>query len=71
MLSRFLSAARRKTASEYAEQDQDDAARSLAGQGIAFAPMVPVQPPEAVNDDSMKALYDAVEKELRAAGYLR
>ncbi|GJD61941.1 hypothetical protein [Methylobacterium frigidaeris] len=35
-----------------------------------FPPMVPLAPPQAVNDDPDGALCDAVEAALRAAGYL-
>jgi hypothetical protein len=37
---------------------------------MRFAPMVPLSPPPAVNDDPEAALRDAVEAALRAAGYL-
>ncbi|KMO42697.1 hypothetical protein VQ03_10115 [Methylobacterium tarhaniae] len=37
---------------------------------VRFPPMVPLVPPQAVNDDPEVALCDAVEAALRAAGYL-
>ncbi|AWN46440.1 hypothetical protein DK419_09020 [Methylobacterium terrae] len=37
---------------------------------MRFAPMVPLAPPPAVNDDPDEALCEAVEAALRDAGYL-
>ncbi len=35
------------------------------------APMAPLHPPAAINDNPLQALHDAVERDLRASGHLR
>jgi hypothetical protein len=35
------------------------------------APMPPVAPPSATNDNPLRAVHDAVERDLRASGHLR
>ena len=36
-----------------------------------LAPMRPLHPPAAINDNPMRAVHEAVERELRASGHLR
>jgi len=42
----------------------------LPPEALSFAPMVPLHPPPAQNDDGMRRLYGAVEEALREAGHL-
>ena len=37
----------------------------------AFPPMRPLEPPPAQNDDVLQPFHEAVERDLRARGYLR
>ena len=59
-----------RTEAPVLQQDHTDEL-SLRDAVGAFPPMRPLLPPEAQNDDLMAAAYDAVEQDLRAAGYLR
>lgn len=36
-----------------------------------FPPMRPIEPPSAQNDDVLQPVHEAVERDLRARGYLR
>lgn len=43
----------------------------LPGLDTRPAPMAPLHPPAAINDNPLQALHDAVERDLRASGHLR
>lgn len=43
----------------------------LPGLDARPAPMAPLHPPAAINDNPLQALHDAVERDLRASGHLR
>lgn len=43
---------------------------ALPPEALSFAPMVPLQPPSAQNDDGMRRVCGAVEKALKEAGHL-
>lgn len=43
----------------------------LPGLDTKPAPMRPLRPPAAENDNPMRSLHEAVERELRAHGHLR
>jgi len=42
----------------------------LPPEALSFAPMVPLHPPPAQNDDGMRRVCDAVEAALKEAGHL-
>ncbi|MHB2207641.1 hypothetical protein [Methylobacterium sp. CM6257] len=42
----------------------------LPGLDTKPAPMAPLQPPAATNDNPLQALHEAVERDLRASGHL-
>lgn len=42
----------------------------LPGLDMKPAPMAPLQPPAATNDNPLQALHEAVERDLRASGHL-
>ncbi|TXN23195.1 hypothetical protein [Methylobacterium sp. WL9] len=65
MFNRWFSA-RWAIAPHFVEQDQDAVALPI----MAFLPMAPVVPPDAQNDDAFPTLYESVERDLKAAGYL-
>ncbi|KQP38269.1 hypothetical protein ASF49_04445 [Methylobacterium sp. Leaf104] len=67
MLRKLISTALRR------ESEADDVAREapLQPPDTAFPPMRPLEPPAAQNDNPLAALCEAVEADLRAAGYLR
>lgn len=43
----------------------------LPGLDARPAPMAPLHPPAAINDNPLQSLHDAVERDLRASGHLR
>ncbi|MBE7246262.1 hypothetical protein ACLBX9_25205 [Methylobacterium sp. A49B] len=43
----------------------------LPGLDTKIAPMPPLQAPAATNDNPLQAVHEAVERDLRAGGYLR
>ncbi|MEE7448788.1 hypothetical protein MRF4_13790 [Methylobacterium radiotolerans] len=43
----------------------------LPGLDTRPAPMAPLHPPAAINDNPLQALHEAVERDLRASGHLR
>ncbi|KQO63256.1 MULTISPECIES: hypothetical protein [unclassified Methylobacterium] len=69
MLRKLISTAlRRETETETGDIAREGSARPP---DLAFPPMRPVEPPAARNDNPLAALCEAVEADLRAAGYLR
>ena len=42
----------------------------LPGLDTKPAPMTPLRPPDATNDNPLQAVHDAVERDLRASGHL-
>lgn len=45
--------------------------RAPDGPGLPPAPMPVVAPPAATNDNPLRAVHEAVERDLRASGHLR
>jgi hypothetical protein len=43
----------------------------LPGLDTKLAPMTPLQAPAATNDNPLQGVHEAVERDLRAGGYLR
>ncbi|MCJ2033288.1 hypothetical protein [Methylobacterium sp. J-068] len=71
MLRKLISAALRRDVSEESPAADDDEAQGSSPPALAFAPMVPLRPPQPQNDNPLHAFCEAVEADLRAAGYLR
>ncbi len=71
MLRKLFSHAVRKAPSAADGRDPSPEAAQRDVETMPFAPMVPLQPPAAQNDDPLQDLYGIVEQDLRAAGYLR
>ena len=70
MLGRLMGKAQSSLARRRAPpQDQAESA-AFSPEAFEFPPMTPLRPPPAQNDDVMQPVYEAVEQELRAAGYL-
>lgn len=53
------------------EKRRPSAGEPFSTEGFVFPPMKPLQPPAAQNDDVMLPIYEAVKRDLSAAGYLR
>ncbi|KMO23836.1 hypothetical protein NS228_18230 [Methylobacterium indicum] len=68
MIGRLFSTLRAPPPGE--DTPQDAVLAAPPEETARFAPMVPLMPPSAVNDDPEGALCDAVEAALRDAGYL-
>jgi hypothetical protein len=71
MLRKLISAALNRDVAENDSAALSSGPVDRPAPDLAFAPMVPLQPPEAQNDNPLAALCVAVEADLRAAGYLR
>lgn len=72
MIGRLISTLRPHKLPDDRDAAQDETVLAAPPEAIApFPPMVPLTPPEAVNDDPEGALCDAVEAALREAGFLR
>lgn len=71
MLRRLFSNAIQKASLAPVDADRLTKAAKREIETLRFAPMVPLQPPPAQNDDLLQNLCGGVERELRAAGYLR
>lgn len=71
MLGRFFSTAARKATRDTEFVDQDVELAREATEALRFAPMKPLRPPAAQNDDSLHHFCQAIEEDLRAAGYLQ
>ncbi|AWN52839.1 hypothetical protein [Methylobacterium sp. 17Sr1-1] len=71
MIGRLISTLRPHRLPDAREAAPEEAVLAAPPEEVArFAPMVPLAPPAAVNDDPEEALCDAVEAALRTAGYL-
>lgn len=68
MLRKLLATVSSRRPDEAISEDQP--AKLPRGMG-QFKPMVPLQPPPALNDDVMQQLYEKVEQALRAGGHIR
>lgn len=78
MLDRLMSlippraiAALRSVATWLPGQATPSAPTILPGLDTRPAPMRPLRPPAATNDNPLRAIHEAVERELRAGGHLR
>ena len=72
MIGRLISTLRPHRLPDDRDAPPDDAVLAAPPEEMAqFPPMVPLTPPQAVNDDPEGALCDAVEAALREAGFLR
>lgn len=71
MLRRLFSHAVQKAPPVPSDADPLTEAARRDIETLRFAPMVPLQPPPAQNDDPLQELCGGVEQELRSAGYLR
>ncbi|QRE75399.1 hypothetical protein [Methylobacterium aquaticum] len=72
MIGRLISTLRPHKLPDDRDAVPEETVLSAPPEAIApFPPMVPLTPPEAVNDDPEGALCDAVETALREAGFLR
>lgn len=69
MLGKLKALARSTTSRLVRAQDQA-APAAFSPETFAFPPMTPLKPPPAQNDDVLRPVYEAVERELRAAGLL-
>ncbi|WP_407528169.1 hypothetical protein [Methylobacterium oryzisoli] len=69
MIGKLISSALRRKERPDADETFDDAA--VLDEALRFPPMRPLQPPPAQNDDPHRPLCEAVEQDLRAAGFLR
>jgi hypothetical protein len=67
MLKRFLSNVSVRVGERF---DNGQVERPAATRTAAPAPMEPLLPPPAANDDPMIVVYDEVRRELQRAGYL-
>jgi len=71
MLRNLISAALRRETPDEIPSPQATEPMEEAVPDLDFPPMVPLHPPEARNDNPLAAYCEAVEEDLRAAGYLR
>ena len=70
MLGRLLSAVRRP--SRRADQCSHSAViAKMPAEALQFPPMRPLMPPAAHNDEIVLGVHEVVERDLKAAGYLR
>lgn len=72
MLARLLSALAGTGAdpANAAHLPAENQPAELPPEAMRFAPMVPLRPPPAQNDDGMRRVCEAVETALREAGHL-
>lgn len=69
MIGKLISSALRRKGHPDIGENFGDAA--MPDEALFFPPMQPLQPPPAQNDDPLQPLCEAVESELREAGFLR
>ncbi|MCJ2093042.1 hypothetical protein MKK67_11105 [Methylobacterium sp. J-072] len=78
MIDKFLplippgpQAALRRLAARWPARPATAAPATLPDRDLRPGPMPPLHPPAATNDNPLQAVHEAVERDLRASGYLR
>lgn len=70
MLGRLFSAVRRPSR-RTDHRSHSAAVAEMPAEALQFPPMRPLMPPAAQNDEIVPGVHEEVERDLKAAGYLR